>query len=58
MKIYGVSGFAQLASHAIPQCDYGQISRVAFSRGGSLAFAKQTCGFRDDVTRYHWFTAQ
>jgi len=52
--IYAVATFAELDRLSVPYCSYDDLGPVAFSRGGSIALGKQTCGFEDEETRYHW----
>ncbi len=52
---YDVQTKASLRSHSPPRCSYGSVYDVDYSRGSAYGIAKQTCDFRDDSTRYHWF---
>lgn len=53
--VYDVTTFEELASHQPTSCPYGDVRRVTFSRGSEIVFGQQTCGFRDDSSRIHWF---
>jgi hypothetical protein len=53
--LFDVDTFQELGRHRPPYCSYGTLGRVAFSRGGRIAFGRQVCGFDDDSTRIEWF---
>ncbi len=46
---------AELARIDIPYCDYSRVTKVSFSSGTKLAFAKQECGFRGDTVKIYYF---
>ena len=54
-KVYDTGTFAELGSDTPLRCSYGSVNRVAFSRGGTVAFGQQLCGFDKDATFFHWF---
>jgi hypothetical protein len=53
--VFDVDTFQELDRHRPPSCSYGTLQRVAFSRGDSIAFGSQSCGFDYDSTRIDWF---
>jgi hypothetical protein len=55
LRIFDVASFAGLEQFTLPLCGWNPTYSVAFSRGGLLAFAKQTCDPPDYSGRYLWF---
>jgi DNA-binding beta-propeller fold protein YncE len=53
--LFNRSTHAELMRKDIPACDYGNASKVRFSKGGALAFIKQTCGFDDETVKIYYF---
>jgi hypothetical protein len=53
LQLFDVDSHALVSALSIPRCSSHYVSRVAFSRGGAIALAKQECNAGTE-SRIHW----
>jgi hypothetical protein len=54
--VYDIESFAEISRVTPAYCSYGNLYRVDFSRGGTIAFGRQGCSYgTNSTTRFHWF---
>jgi hypothetical protein len=54
LSVWATADYTEVDSLPLPACSYGLTAGVGVSRGGSLAFARQECGYQHTSSTFHW----